>query len=111
MGLLPGSFLDMSSHFIPLPRSSMIKASSSGDHLLCFFAGDSAACGGIVRFPVIDVVVTDAEGGAWRGATLAVMAPGGPSPGTPGPYPEGSPDSGGGGPCGPCPPAPGAGKA
>lgn len=31
----------MSSHFIPLPRSSMILASSSGDHFDCFLAGDS----------------------------------------------------------------------
>jgi hypothetical protein len=29
----------------------MIRASSSGDHLLCFFAGDSAVCGGMLRFP------------------------------------------------------------
>lgn len=42
----------MSSHFIPLPRSSMISASSSGDHLLCFFAGDSATCGGMARLPL-----------------------------------------------------------
>lgn len=38
----------MSSHFILLPRSSMMSASSSGDHLLCFLAGLSAV-GGIVR--------------------------------------------------------------
>lgn len=29
----------------------MISASSSGDHLLCFLAGDSEVCGGMVRFP------------------------------------------------------------
>ena len=29
----------------------MISASSSGDHLLCFLAGDSDVCGGMVRFP------------------------------------------------------------
>ena len=40
----------MSSHFIPLPRSSMISESSSGDHLLCFLAGESELCGGMVRF-------------------------------------------------------------
>ena len=39
MALLPGSFLLMSSHFIPLPRRSIISASSSADHLDCFFAG------------------------------------------------------------------------
>lgn len=41
----------MSSHFMPLPRSSMMRASSSGDHLLCFFAGDSDVCDGMLRFP------------------------------------------------------------
>lgn len=25
--------------------------SSSGDHFVCFLAGDSAACGGMLRFP------------------------------------------------------------
>jgi hypothetical protein len=29
----------------------MISASSSGDHLLCFFAGDSDVCDGMLRFP------------------------------------------------------------
>jgi hypothetical protein len=29
----------------------MIRASSSGDHLLCFLAGDSDVCGGMLRFP------------------------------------------------------------
>lgn len=41
MALLPGNLLLMSSHFMPLPRSSMIEASSSGDHLDCFLAGGS----------------------------------------------------------------------
>lgn len=41
MALRPGSRLLMSSHFMPRPRSSMIKASSSGDHLDCFLAGGS----------------------------------------------------------------------
>lgn len=31
----------------------MIRASSSGDHLLCFFAGDSDVCGGMLRFPLL----------------------------------------------------------
>lgn len=53
MELRPGRRLDMSSHFIPLPRSSMIRASSSGDHLLCFFAGDSEVCGGMLRLPLL----------------------------------------------------------
>lgn len=43
----------MSSHFMPLPRSSMISESSSGDHLLCFLAGESELCGGMVRFPPV----------------------------------------------------------
>lgn len=46
MALRPGSSLEMSSHFIPLPRSSMMAASSCADHLDCFFlAGDSAGWG------------------------------------------------------------------
>ena len=51
MELRPGRRLEMSSHFMPLPRSSMISASSSGDHLLCFFAGESDVCDGMLRFP------------------------------------------------------------
>lgn len=50
MALRPGSRLLMSSHFMPLPRSSMIRASSSGDHLDCFLAGDSAVWAGCRRF-------------------------------------------------------------
>lgn len=46
MALRPGSRLLISSHFIPLPRSSMIRESSSGDHLDCFLAGDSEVCDG-----------------------------------------------------------------
>jgi hypothetical protein len=35
--------LEMSSHFMPFPRSSMIDASSSEVHFDCFFfAGDAA---------------------------------------------------------------------
>lgn len=45
MALRPGSCLLMSSHFMPFPRSSMIFASSSGDHFDCFLAGDSDGCG------------------------------------------------------------------
>lgn len=45
MALRPGSRLEMSSHFILLPRSSIMSASSSGDHLLCFLAGLSAVGG------------------------------------------------------------------
>ena len=40
MALRPGRCLLMSSHFMPSPRSWMIRASSSPDHLDCFFAGD-----------------------------------------------------------------------
>ena len=39
MALRPGRCFEMSSHFIPSPRRRIIKASSSGDHLDCFFAG------------------------------------------------------------------------
>lgn len=61
MELRPGRRLEMSSHFMPLPRSSMIKASSSGDHLLCFLAGDSDVCGGMLRFPLLPLPGRDAE--------------------------------------------------
>ena len=52
MELLPGRRFEISSHFMPSPRSSMMRASSSGDHLLCFFAGGSDVCGGMLRFPL-----------------------------------------------------------
>lgn len=73
MALRPGSRLEMSSHFILLPRSSMMSASSSGDHLLCFLAGLSAV-----------------------GGMLRLLFPGpGPDPGPdPGPGPLGSADIG-----------------
>jgi len=63
MALRPGSRLEMSSHFMPLPRSSMIKESSSGDHLLCFLAGLSAEWGGMARF-------TGSTGGPPTGGAL-----------------------------------------
>ena len=72
MALRPGSLLEISSHFIPLPRSSIISASSSGDHLLCFFAGDSAECGPMLRFAAIELV---ARGGMVLG--LECKVPGG----------------------------------
>jgi len=50
MALRPGSRLLISSHFMPLPRRSMIKASSSADHFDCFFAGDSEVWAGNGRF-------------------------------------------------------------
>lgn len=43
MALRPGRCLLISSHFMPSPRSWMIFASSSTDHLDCFLAGDSDA--------------------------------------------------------------------
>ena len=51
MALRPGSRLEMSSHFIPLARSSMSSASSSGDHLP-FAAGATTG----VRSPRLDDV-------------------------------------------------------
>lgn len=54
MALRPGSRLLISSHFMPLPRSSMIRASSSGDHLDCFLAGDSDVCEGCRRLAAPD---------------------------------------------------------
>lgn len=49
----------------------MIKASSSGDHLLCFLAGVSEGCGGILRFPPVPLGCGAADGG-----TLVVSAVG-----------------------------------
>ena len=44
MGERPGKAFEMSSHFFPIPRSWIIKASSSGVHLDCLLAGDVGAC-------------------------------------------------------------------
>ena len=41
MALRPGNRREMSSHFMPPPRSSTFSASSSGLHLDSFLAGDS----------------------------------------------------------------------
>ncbi len=60
MELRPGRRFEISSHFMPLPRSSMIRASSSADHLLCFFAGDSDEWGGMLRLPWTPAVPTPA---------------------------------------------------
>ncbi len=54
----------MSSHFMPPPLKSMIRASSSGDHLLCFLAGDSAGWGGMLRLPPAPVLARAYEGGS-----------------------------------------------
>lgn len=51
MGLRPGIILEISSHFIPWPRSSMTLAFSSADHLLCFLAGLSVLWAAILRAP------------------------------------------------------------
>ena len=59
MALLPGNLLLISSHFIPLPRRSMIRASSSADHLDCFLAGDSSEWDGCGRLVGTEVVVTE----------------------------------------------------
>lgn len=68
MALRPGKRFDMSSHFIPLPLKSMIKASSSGDHLLCFLAGVSDGCGGMLRFPPVPPGCAVANGGTLEAA-------------------------------------------
>ena len=73
MALRPGRRLLMSSHFIPLPRSSMMRASSSGDHLDCFLAGDSAVCADCRRLAAPDGPVllnggTTGAGPVTRGA-------------------------------------------
>ena len=45
MELRPGNRLEMSSHFMPEPRSWTINTSSCGLHLDCFLAGDASGCG------------------------------------------------------------------
>lgn len=60
MALRPGNRFEMSSHFMPLPLRSMMIASSSADHLLCFFAGDSDGWDGILRFPPAAAAVVGA---------------------------------------------------
>lgn len=66
MALRPGRRLEMSSHFMPPPLSSMMTASSSADHLLCFFAGDSDGCVPILRLPPLPMNV-----GTWGGRLVA----------------------------------------
>lgn len=73
MALRPGNRLEISSHFIPLPLSSMIRASSSGDHLLCFLTGWSDAWGGMLRLLLVICKVV-AEGGRARAAGLVETA-------------------------------------
>lgn len=50
MADLPGSILLIASHFSPLPRSSIIKASSSGVHFVCLRAGELDGFGPSGRF-------------------------------------------------------------
>lgn len=70
MALRPGRRFEISSHFIPLPLSSIIRASSSVDHLLCFLTGGSDALGSMPRRP------PDIETGAVTVATRAGIPPG-----------------------------------
>lgn len=62
MALRPGSRLLISSHFMPLPRNSMINASSSADHFDCFLAGDSAGWAERSRFAGIDGGIVEVVG-------------------------------------------------
>jgi hypothetical protein len=68
MALRPGSCLLISSHFIPLPRSSMIFASSSGDHFDCFLAGDSDGW----AWPLDSLLAGTADAGGGCGARPGV---------------------------------------
>lgn len=74
MALRPGRCLLISSHFMPSPRSWMIFASSSTDHLDCFFAGDSDASVDVLsaeRFAgMTDDVATSVLEDVDRGAML-----------------------------------------
>ena len=104
MELRPGRCVEMSPHFMLLPRSWMSRASSSRDHLLCFFAGDSAVRGGKLRFPVVLLGCKSdpaASGSAEPGATetLCLLAPAPPT--TPrGDGPAATAKGAGGGPLG-----------
>jgi hypothetical protein len=76
----------MSSHFIPSPRSWMILVSSSGDHLDCFLAGDSA--GWVPDCRLVGTVPAGANrggstvaGGMVAGGTDADRVVGGPTAG------------------------------
>lgn len=79
MALRPSTYFETSSHFMPLPLSSMIRASSSDDHLLCFLAGVSRGWAAMLRFPPVPLgcggVVRGGGGGA-VGATAAGAAGG-----------------------------------
>lgn len=89
MALRPGNFLLISSHFIPLPRNSIISASSSDDHFDCFFAGGSFTSeddecrfvpAGVdpsiaVGFADVAGVIADAGPGPPGGGPLGVGAP------------------------------------
>lgn len=72
MALRPGSRLLISSHFIPLPRNSIINASSSGDHFDCFLAGDSEMGAGRRRLAGTDGRTLAVAGG--NGATVVGVA-------------------------------------
>lgn len=75
MALRPGSRLLMSSHFIPLPRNSIINASSSGDHFDCFFAGDSDEWAGWIRLAGTDGdTLAERGGNEVKGAGAATGA-------------------------------------
>jgi len=67
MALLPGSLLEISSHFIPVRRSSMLSASSSGVHLDCFFAGDSPTNGLAEAARLFDTFPGPGEGTVFGG--------------------------------------------
>ncbi len=76
MALRPGSSLLQSSHFMPLPRSRMILASSVGLHLDCFLArgewmGCSSAGSGRL-WDVTDSAVVSRLG-FWCGNACAVV--------------------------------------
>ncbi|GAM40665.1 hypothetical protein TCE0_039r13189 [Talaromyces pinophilus] len=89
IALRPGNFLLISSHFIPLPRNSIINASSSDDHFDCFLAGGSFPsepdeCRFVPAGVDPDIVVGFA-------VVVGIIAAAGPGPG--GPLGVGAPEA------------------
>lgn len=62
MELRPGKRLEMSSHFMPEPRSWTINTSSWGFHLDCFLAGDACGCGVPGEPRLLETPAEDARG-------------------------------------------------
>lgn len=69
MALRPGKFLEMSSHFMPVPLRLMISSFSCWDHFDCFLAGVARGCGASGGGRLLEDP-RGAEAGAWAGGAL-----------------------------------------